>query len=47
VGLTQIAVQFVLIARFKRVTAPYGIDIILQYHRQIALVAVAAILAHP
>ncbi len=47
IGLTQIAVQFVLIARFKRVTAPYGIDIILQYHRQIALVAVAAIAAHP
>jgi predicted ferric reductase len=47
VGLTQIAVQFVLIARFKRVTAPYGIDIILQYHRQIAMVAVAAVLAHP
>jgi predicted ferric reductase len=46
-GLTQIAVQFVLIARFKRVTAPYGIDVILHYHRQIALVAVAAILAHP
>ncbi|CAN5560457.1 ferredoxin reductase family protein [soil metagenome] len=47
VGLTQIAVQFVLIARFKRLTAPYGIDIILQYHRKIALVAVALILAHP
>lgn len=46
-GLTQIAVQFILIARFKRVTAPYGIDVILQYHRRIALVAVAAILAHP
>jgi predicted ferric reductase len=47
VGLTQIAVQFVLIARFRRITAPYGIDIILKYHRQIAMVAVAAILAHP
>jgi predicted ferric reductase len=47
VGLTQIGVQFVLIARFKRVTAPYGIDIILQYHRKIALVAVILILAHP
>jgi predicted ferric reductase len=46
-GLTQIAVQFVLIARFKRVTAPYGIDVILQYHRTIAVVAVAAVLAHP
>jgi predicted ferric reductase len=47
VGLTQIAVQFVLIARFRGVTAPYGIDVILQYHRKIAVVAVAAVLAHP
>jgi predicted ferric reductase len=47
VGLTQIAVQFILIARFKRVTAPYGIDIILRYHRQIALLAVALIIMHP
>jgi predicted ferric reductase len=47
VGLTQIGLQFLLIARFKRVTAPYGIDIILRYHRQIALVAVGAILLHP
>jgi predicted ferric reductase len=47
VGLTQIAVQFVLIARFRTVTAPYGIDLILQYHRQIALMATMAILAHP
>jgi predicted ferric reductase len=47
VGLTQIAIQFVLIARFQRITAPYGIDIILQYHRQIAIVAVLAIFAHP
>jgi predicted ferric reductase len=46
-GLTQIAVQFVLIARFKRVTAPYGIDVILQYHRKIAIVAMVAILLHP
>ena len=47
VGLTQMAVQFVLIARYRNVTAPYGIDIILQYHRQIALMALALILAHP
>lgn len=47
VGLTQLAVQFILIARFRRVTAPYGIDVILRYHRQIALVAVAVILLHP
>jgi predicted ferric reductase len=46
-GLTQIGLQFLLIARFKRVTAPYGIDVILRYHRQIAMVAVAAIVLHP
>ncbi|HSJ26138.1 MAG TPA: ferric reductase-like transmembrane domain-containing protein [Longimicrobiales bacterium] len=46
-GLTQIGLQFLLIARFKRVTAPYGIDIILRYHRQIAMVAVAAVVLHP
>jgi predicted ferric reductase len=47
VGLTQIGLQFLLIARFPRVTAPYGIDVIIKYHRQIALVAVGAILLHP
>lgn len=47
VGLTQIAIQFALIARFRRATAPYGIDMILQYHRLIAQVAIALILVHP
>lgn len=47
VGLTQLGLQFLLIARFKRLTAPYGIDVILRYHRQIAVVALAAILLHP
>ena len=47
VGLTQIALQFVLIARFKRLTAPYGIDIILRHHRRVALLALALILLHP
>ncbi|MDO3377218.1 ferredoxin reductase family protein [Geoalkalibacter halelectricus] len=46
-GMTQIAVQFVLIARFKSLTAPYGIDVILQLHRHLALVALAVILLHP
>lgn len=47
VGLTQIAVQFVLISRFKRFSAPYGIDVILRFHRHIALVAIGLILLHP
>ncbi len=46
-GLAQLTVQFVLIARFKRVTAPYGIDAIMFYHRQVGTLAVLVILAHP
>lgn len=47
VGLTQIGIQFVLIARFRPLAEPYGLDVVLTYHRQIALVAIALILAHP
>lgn len=47
VGLTQIGVQFVLIARFRPLTDPYGMDVVLKYHRQIALVALGFIVAHP
>ena len=47
VGLVQIAVQFALVARYESVTAPYGIDLILKYHRQIAIVAVLLLVAHP
>jgi predicted ferric reductase len=47
VGLLQMAMQFLLIARYKRITAPYGIDLILRYHRQIALIALLLIIAHP
>lgn len=46
-GLAQLAVQFVLIARFRRVTAPYGIDAIMYYHRQVGTLAVLVIMAHP
>ena len=47
VGLVQIAVQFVLIARYESVTAPYGIDLILKYHRQVATIAIVLLIAHP
>lgn len=46
-GLAQFAIQFVLIARFKRITQPYGIDAIMYYHRQMGILAVIVILAHP
>lgn len=47
VGVVQISIQFALIARYKRLTAPYGIDLILKYHRQIAMIAVLFLVAHP
>lgn len=47
VGLVQIAVQFVLIARYPQLTGPYGIDLILKYHRQIATIAILLLVAHP
>jgi predicted ferric reductase len=47
VGLAMLGLQFAITARFRRVAAPYGIDIILQFHRQISLFAFAIIFAHP
>ena len=47
IGLSQMALQFLLIARYRHLTAPYGIDLILKYHRQIALLAISLIVAHP
>jgi predicted ferric reductase len=47
VGVLQIAVQFVLVARYANVTAPYGIDLILKYHRQVATTAIVLLVAHP
>jgi predicted ferric reductase len=47
VGLAVMALQFALVARFQRVSAPFGMDAMLQYHRQIGYVALALVLAHP
>jgi predicted ferric reductase len=46
-GLAMVTLQFALTARFKTIKAPYGSDIVYYFHRQISLVAVALILAHP
>lgn len=46
-GTAMIGVQFILTARFKRATAPYGIDIIYYFHRYAAVVGFLLILAHP
>lgn len=45
-GIAMMGVQFVLTARFKRATAPFGIDIIYYFHRYLAIVAFVFIAAH-
>ena len=39
--------QFGLTARFRHVTDPWGEDVIYHFHRQISLVAVGLVIAHP
>lgn len=47
IGLAMMALQFALTARINRIEASYGVDIILQFHRYISLVAFGFILIHP
>lgn len=47
IGLAMMALQFALTARLNRVEASYGIDLILQFHRYISLVAFSFIIIHP
>jgi predicted ferric reductase len=47
VGLSLMGLQFLVAARFPSVAAPFGIDVLLQYHRQIGIVSLLFILAHP
>ncbi len=47
IGLAMIALQFALTAQINRIEAAYGIDIILQFHRYISIVAFSLILIHP
>ena len=46
-ALMILGLQFGLTARFQRVSAPFGMDALIQYHRQISFVALAFVLAHP
>ncbi len=46
-GLALAGMQFVLTARFRFLTAPYGTDIIYYFHRQISILSFLLILAHP
>jgi len=46
-GLAMMGLQFGLTARFRYVTEPWGEDVIYHFHRQISLIAVALVVAHP
>jgi predicted ferric reductase len=45
-GMAMMGVQFALTARFKRASAPFGIDIIYFFHRYLAIIALCVVLAH-
>jgi predicted ferric reductase len=46
VGLAMMGMEFVLVARFETVAAPFGEDALLQFHRQIGYVGLAFVLIH-
>jgi predicted ferric reductase len=46
-GLAMMGLQFGLTARFRHVTEPWGEDVIYHFHRQVSLIAVALVVAHP
>jgi len=45
-AMAMMGVQFLLTARFRRATAPFGIDIIYFFHRYLALLAITLIILH-
>ncbi len=47
VGLAMLGLQLAVTARFHPVDAPFGLDAVLHFHRQISFVAFAFVLIHP
>lgn len=45
-GLAMMGLQFALTARFRRATAPFGMDIIYYFHRLAAIGGVALVIGH-
>ena len=46
VGFTVLSMQFVLTARLPWIEAPFGLDLVLRFHRAMALAIVALLCAH-
>jgi predicted ferric reductase len=47
IGLSLMGLQFILVGRFRAVGMPFGIDVLVRFHRQISFLALGFILAHP
>lgn len=47
VAFTILSLQFVLTARFRWIEAPFGLDLLLVFHRVMALIAAGLLVAHP
>jgi predicted ferric reductase len=45
-AMAMMSMQFALTARFRRATAPFGIDIIYYFHRYVGVIAFGLLLAH-
>ena len=45
-AMAMMGVQFLLTARFRRATSPFGVDIIYFFHRYMALLAITLIIVH-
>jgi predicted ferric reductase len=45
-GIAVMGIQFALTARFRRASAPFGIDIIYYFHRNLALVGLGLLATH-
>lgn len=46
-GIAVFMLQFVLAARFRWLKAPFGVDAVYHFHREIAYVGLALVVAHP
>jgi predicted ferric reductase len=47
VGLSMMGLQFAVVARFRSIAAPFGIDVLYRFHREVSYVALVFILVHP
>lgn len=45
-GLSMMGFQFLLTGRFRRITSPYGIDVVYHFHRTVSLIAFAFLTLH-